>query len=164
MGSSERPGPEDVALGEPREVTPIPPALQVIHPPSRAESQSDMPKHARTGRTRSLHPDRILLNSYLPPGNPAPIMDEVAVPGLEYIKHIIHRWKPFDQGKSAGDRLDDLYPRMLQMPVAAWAGGLGEEYSVTIPIGIIKEDLQQIIEDWMQVRNRNYVQSTELVR
>ena len=50
------------------------------------------------------------------------------------------------------------------MPVVARADGLGEEYSVTVPAGIIKEDLQQIIEDGMQVRNWNYVQSTELVR
>ena len=50
------------------------------------------------------------------------------------------------------------------MPVAARAGGLGEEYSVVVPACIIKEDLQQIIEDGMQVYNQNYVQSTELVR
>ena len=50
------------------------------------------------------------------------------------------------------------------MPIAARADGLGEEYFVTVPASIIKEDLQQIIEDGMQVRNRNYVQSTELVR
>ena len=50
------------------------------------------------------------------------------------------------------------------MPVTARAGGLGEEYSVAVSTGIIKENLQQIIEDGMQVRNRIYVQSTELVR
>ena len=50
------------------------------------------------------------------------------------------------------------------MLVAARAGGLGEEYSVAVPASIIKEDLQQIIEDGMQVCNQNYVQSTELVR
>ena len=33
MGLSDQPDPEDVALGEPREVTLIPPALYVIHPP-----------------------------------------------------------------------------------------------------------------------------------
>ena len=33
MGSSSRLGLEDVALGEPGEATPIPPALQVIHHP-----------------------------------------------------------------------------------------------------------------------------------
>ena len=164
MGSSDRPGLEDVALREPREATPIPSSLQVIHPPDRAEIQPNMPRLARTRRKRSSLPDRILLNSYLPPRGPAPLMEEVAVLEPVGIKHIIHRWKPFNQGESAADRLDDLYPRMLRMPVAAQAGGLGEEYFVIVPTGIIKEDLQQICEDGMQVRNRNYIQSTELVR
>ena len=30
---------------------------------------------------------------------------------------------------------------MIQMPVAARADGLGEEYSVVVPAGIMKEDL-----------------------
>ena len=41
---------------------------------------------------------------------------------------------------------------------------MGEDYSVTVPIGTNKEDLQQIIDDGIQIRNRNYIQSTELVR
>ena len=88
MGSSDRPDLEDVALREPREATPTPPALQVIHPPDKAERQPDMPKLARPERKRSLLPDRILLNSYLPPPGPAPPMEEVAVPWPEGIKHI----------------------------------------------------------------------------
>ena len=67
MGSSDRLGPEDVALGKPREVTLIPPSLQVIHLPYRAESRPDMPKLVQTGHKRPLLSDRILLNSYLPP-------------------------------------------------------------------------------------------------
>ena len=153
-----------IGLGEPREVTPISPALQVIHPPDWAESQPDMPKLGRTGHMRLLLLDRILLNSYLPSRSSAPAMEEVIVPRPKDIKHIIHRWKPFNQGESVVDRLDDLYLRTLRMHVAALAGGLGEEYSITVPVGIIKEDLQQIIEDGMQVRNRNYVQLTELVK
>ena len=42
--------------------------------------------------------------------------------------------------------------------------GLGEEYSVTVPVGTIKEDIQQIVQDGMQIRNRNFVQSVELVK
>ena len=81
------------------------------------------------------------MNSYLPHCCPTPLMKEVEILGSEGIKHIIHRWKPFNQGESAADRLDDLYPRMLRMPVAAWASELGEEYSIAVPTGIIKEDL-----------------------
>ena len=141
MGSSDQPGPEDVGLGESREVTSIPPALQVIHPPDRAEIQSDVLKLARTGCRRPLISDRILLDSYLPPRNPAFAMKEVTVPRPEDIKHIIHRWKPFNQGEFAAERLNDLYPRTLRMLVTARAGGLGEEYSVVVPVDIIKEDL-----------------------
>ena len=79
------------------------------------------------------------------------------MPGPEGIKHIIHRWKPFNRGKSVADRLVDLYLRMLRMPVVSRVGGLGKEYYVVVPAGIIKEDLQQICEDGMQVRNQNYV-------
>ena len=164
MGSGDRPGLEDVSLGELREATLIPFALQVIHPLDWVESHPYMPKLAQAGGKRPLLPDRILLNSYLPPCCPAPPMKEVEMPGLEGIKHIIHRSKPFNQGEFAADHLDDLYPRMLRMPVAAWAGELGKEYSVAVPAGIIKEDLLQIIKDGMQVCNRNRVQSTELVR
>ena len=39
------------------------------------------------------------------------------------------------------------------MLVIARAGGLGEEYLVVVPAGIGKEDLQQIVEDEMQIRN-----------
>ena len=46
---------------------------------------------------------------------------------------------------------------------AARGGGQGEEYFVLVPTGTTKDDLQQMIEDGMQVRNRNFAQSTELV-
>ena len=70
----------------------------------------------------------------------------------------------FQSGESTTDRLNNLYPRMLRMPVTARPVGLGEEYSIAIPVGTVKEDIQQIVEDGMQIRNRNYVQSTELVK
>ena len=39
------------------------------------------------------------------------------------------------------DRLHELYSMMLQMSVAVRAEGQGEEYSVSVPTGTIKEDL-----------------------
>ena len=53
---------------------------------------------------------------------------------------------------------------MLQMPVAAQANGVGEDYSVTVPTDANKEDFYQIIDDGIQIHNRNYIQSIELVR
>ena len=62
------------------------------------------------------------------------------------------------------DRLNNLYLHMLRMLVAARGMGLGEDYSVSVPAGTRKEDIERIIEDKIEVRNRNYVQSTELIR
>ena len=62
------------------------------------------------------------------------------------------------------NRLNNLYPHMLRIPVAARGMGLGEDYSVSVPAVTWKEEIQRIIDDGIQVRNRNYVQSTELVR
>ena len=42
--------------------------------------------------------------------------------------------------------------------------GQGEEYSVVAPVDTTKEDIYQIVEDGMQIRNRNFVQTAELVK
>ena len=85
MGSNDQPGSEDIAREEPREEAPIPPALQVVHPPERSERRPGATKLALTGRKKPLPPNRILLNSYLPPCGPNPVMEEVAVPGPDDI-------------------------------------------------------------------------------
>ena len=99
MGSNDQPGSEDIAYEDPRENAPIPPALQAVHPPDRHESRPGTAKLVLTGRKRSLLPDRILLNSYLPPRGPALVIKEVTAPELDDIKLILHRWKPFNQGQ-----------------------------------------------------------------
>ena len=91
-------------------------------------------------------------------------MEEVTATGPNDIKSILRRWRPFKRGKSAADRLDDLYPRMLRLPVRARESRQGEEYSIDVPVGIAKEDINQIVEDGMQIRNRNFVQTVELVK
>ena len=108
-------------------------------------------------------PDRMLVNLYLPPCGPAPPMEEVTVLGPEGAQEIVDRWRPFSWGEYSADHLHDLYPTMLRMPVTIRAGGQGEEYNISVPCGTSKEDLQQMIKDGMQVRNRNFDQSTELV-
>ena len=130
-GSNDQSGLEDIARREPRESTPIPPALQVVRPPDQLERRPGNAKLALPGGKRPLSPDRILLKSYLPPRGLASVMEEVTALGLDDIKLILHRWKPFNRGESRADRLDDLYPRTLQMPVTAREVGLGAEYSNT---------------------------------
>ena len=61
----------------PRESTLISPALQVVHPPDQLESHPGNAKLALLGLKRPLSPDRILLNSYLPPRGTASVMEEV---------------------------------------------------------------------------------------
>ena len=48
--------------------------------------------------------------------------------------------------------------------MAARGMGLHEAYTVLVPASTPKEDFLHIIDDVIQVRNLNFVQSTELVR
>ena len=136
----------------------------MVHPLKWPESRPGAAKLTLTRSKKSLSPDRIPLNSYLIPRGPASVIEEVAVLGPDDIKSILHHWKPFNRGESAADRLDDLYPRMLRLPVRAREAGQDEEYSVAVLVGTIKEDIYQIVKDEMQICNRNFVQTAELVK
>ena len=148
---------------ESREASPIPTTIKVIHQSEQAVGQSGRAKDILAGRKRSLLPDQMLLYSYLPPHGSAPPMEEVSAPGPKGVQEIIDHLRPFNRGESMVDRMHDLYPTMLWLPVVVQAGGQGEEYRVTVLAGTIKEDLERMIEDGMKVRNCNYAQSTELV-
>ena len=91
-------------------------------------------------------------------------MEEVSAPRPEGAQKIINRLKPFNRGESAASHLEQLYPVMLLMPVEVRAEGKGKKYVISIPAYTCKEDLNQVVEDSMQIRNHNFVQSTELVR
>ena len=72
---------------------------------------------------------------------------EVSAPEADEVKYIMRSWELFHRGESAADRLNNLYPHMLQMPVAARGMGLGEDYMVSFSAGTHKEDIQWIIDD-----------------
>ena len=82
---------------------------------------------------------------------------EISTPGDEEVKDILHCWEPFHLGASTTDRLNSLYPPMYRVSVAARGMGLHEDYSVPLPTSTPKEDFPQIIDDGIQVRNRNFV-------
>ena len=109
MGLNDQLALENITLAESREASPIPAAIQVVHLPEQATSQSDRAKYTRAGPRRPLLPDRMLLNSYLPPRGPAPPMEEVSVPGLKGAQEIIDQWRPFNRGESSADHLHELY-------------------------------------------------------
>ena len=52
---------------------------------------------------------------------------------------------------------------MLRMPVEVRAEGKGEKFVVSITGYTCKEDLKQAVKDGMMIRNRNFVQSAELL-
>ena len=84
--------------------------------------------------------------------------------GAKEVKDILRRWKPFHRGASLADWLGNLYPHIYRVPVVARGMGLREDYTMTLPVSTPKEDFSQIIDDEIQVRNHNFVQSIELVR
>ena len=143
---------------------PAPRALQVIPPLDRGEEQPSRSKYMRSGVPRPYRPDQVITQNYLPPRGPEPSKVEVSALGVEEVKDILRRCEPFHHGEFEADQLDNLYPHIYRVPVVARGMGPHEDYTVTLPASTPKEDFQQIIEDEIQVRNRNLVQSAELVR
>ena len=126
-GSNDRLDIGDDALRESREAVPTPLALQMIPPLVQVGSRPGKSEFTRTGLKGPPLIDRILKNSYLPTRGPVPPKEEVSVPWLEDIKHIVYCWKPFNRSESAADRLNSLYLVMLRMPVVTQANGVGED-------------------------------------
>ena len=164
MGLDDQLNLEHTTLVESGEASPTPAAIQVIHPPEQASGQPERPLYTRAERSRTLLPDWVLLNLYLPPRGSAPPMEEVLAPKPEGAQEIINIWSSFNIGESSADHLHEMYPTLLRMPVAVQAEGRGEEYAVSVPVSTGKEDLLQMVEDGMLVCNLNFAQSTELVR
>ena len=132
------------------------PSEQTTNLPAKATS-------SQFGCSKSFLLDRLLLYSYIPPQGQAPPMEEISAPGPKGDQEIINRWEPFNQGESPTAHLEQLYPTMLRMPIEVRAEGKGEKYVVSILTYVCKEDLKQGVKDGMLIRNRNFVQSAELV-
>ena len=118
----------------------------------------------QSGLPRPHWLDQVITNSYLPPRRPEPPWVEVSALEAEEVKDILRHWEPFHCGASAADRLGNLYPHIYRVTVVAQGLGLHEDYTMTFPASTPNEDFLQIIDDGIQVRNRNFVQSTKLVR
>ena len=147
---------ENATLLESGEASSTPVVIQVIHLPKQASGRLKRPQYTWAERSRPLLPDRLLLNSYLPPQGLIPPMEKVLAPEPEGAQKIINRWRPFNRGESSVDHLYELYPVLLRMPVVVRAERRGEEYVVSVPVSTSKEDLLQVVEDGMLVRNHNF--------
>ena len=156
--------PDVVGRSESNEGDPAPLALQVIPPSDWGKEQPSKSKHTWSGLPRPHWPNQVITQNYLPPRGPEPPRVEVSALGVEEVKDILRCWEPFHRGASTVDRLDNLYPHIYRVPVVARGMGLREDYSVTFLDYTPKEDFLQIIDDGIQVRNHNFVQSIELVR
>ena len=132
-GPTDQTEPGGVARIESKEVDPVPSALQVIPPSDRDESQPSRSKFMQSGLPRPTFPEQIITNCYVPLRGPEPPRVEVSTPEAGEVKHILRLWEPFHHGEFATDRLNNLYPHMLRMPVAARGMDLGEDYSVSVP-------------------------------
>ena len=132
-------------------------------PLEQITSWPDKATSSRSGCNGMLLPDQLLLNSYIPRQGQAPPMEEVSALKPEGAQEIINRWKPFNRGESLASHMEQLYPTLLRMLIVVRARGKGEEYAVLVPSYACKEDLKQVVEDDMLIRNRNFVQSAKLV-
>ena len=118
----------------------------------------------RSGLPRPHRSDQVITHSYLPPRRPKPSRVEVSAPGAEEVKDILRRWEPFHHEASSADWLGNLYPHIYRVSVIARGMGLRGDYTMTLPTSTPEEDFLQIIDDEIQVQNRNFVQLTKLVR
>ena len=164
LGPTGRTEPEGADRSESNEDDPAPTALQVILASDLAEEQPSRSEYMRSGLPKPHRPDQMITHSYLPPRGPKRLRVEVSAPGAKEVKDILRRWELFHRGASSVYRLGNLYPHIYWVPVVARGMGLREDNTMTLPTSTPKEDFLQIIDDGIQVRNPNFVQSTELVR
>ena len=161
MGFHGQSASETTLLMDLGEASPTHAEVQEDIPSEQIAGWSDKAKSTQTGCSRLLLPDRLFLNSYIPPRGQAPPMEEVSVPRPESAHEIINRWRPFNWGESLATHIHQLYRALLWMPIAVRAKGRGKKYVVSVPAYACKEELKQVVEDGMLICNLNFVQSTE---
>ena len=155
LGPTVGPGLDQSELNED---DPAPRALQIISPSDQGEERPSKSKFTWSGFPKPTRPVEVLTLNYLPPCGPEPLRVEVSAPGVEKVKDILRGWEPFHREASVANRMNNLYPHIYRVPVTARGMGLHEDYSVNLPTSTPKEDFQKIIDDGIQVWNRNFVQ------
>ena len=151
-------------LSESNEDDLAPRALQIIPPSDQGEGSQSKPEFMRSGLPKSKRLDQVITHNYIPPRGTEPPRIEISAPWEEEVRKILRCWEPYHRGESAATRLNDLYPTMYRVPFTARGMGLHETYTVPVPVSSHMEDFLQIIDDGIQVRNHNFIQSTKLVR
>ena len=137
LGPTVGPGPYQ---SESNDDDSAPLALQIISPSDQGEGSQNRSEFMRFGLPKPKRLDQVITNNYIPPRGPEPPKVEISAPGEEEVKKILRRWEPFHRGESAANRLNDLYPTMYRVSVAARGMGHHEAYTVPVPTSTPKKD------------------------
>ena len=103
--------------------------------------------------------EHIVVKGYIHPKEGASTSVESPIPTLGDLDLIIEKRAPFDKGEVSIKNMRDLYPAQRRVTAVAHQ----EQYIIPCPSYLGAEDIQQVAEDGMYIRNHNFVQTAELV-
>ena len=103
--------------------------------------------------------EHIVVKGYIHPKEGASTSAESPIPTLGDLDLIIEKRAPFDKGEVSIKNMRDLYPAQRRVTAVARQ----EQYVIPCPSYLGSEDIQQVAEDGMYIRNHNFVQTAELV-
>ena len=103
--------------------------------------------------------EHIVVKGYIHPKEGASTSAESPIPTLGDLDLIIEKRAPFDKGEVSIENMRDLYPAQRRVTAVARQ----EQYIIPCPSYLDAEDIQQVAEDGMYIRNHNFVQTAELV-
>ena len=103
--------------------------------------------------------EHVVVKGYIHPKEGASTSAESPIPTLGALDLIIEKRAPFDKGEVPIKHMRDLYPAQRRVTAVARQ----EQYVIPCPSYLGAEDIQQVAEDGMYIRNHNFVQTAELV-
>ena len=103
--------------------------------------------------------EHVVVKGYIHPKEGVSTSAELPIPTLGDLDLIIEKRAPFDKGEVSIKNMRDLYPAQRRVTAVARQ----EQYVIPCPSYLGAEDIQQVAEDGMYIRNHNFVQTAELV-
>ena len=103
--------------------------------------------------------EHVVVKGYIHPKEGVSTSAESPIPTLGDLDLIIEKRAPFDKGEVSIKNMRDLYPAQRRVTAVARQ----EQYVIPYPSYLGAEDIQQVAEDGMYIRNHNFVQTAELV-
>ena len=103
--------------------------------------------------------EHVVVKGYIHPKEGVSTSAESPIPTLGDLDLIIEKRAPFDKGEVSIKNMRDLYPAQRRVTAVARQ----EQYVIPCPSYLGAEDIQQVAEDGMYIRNHNFVQTAELV-